>query len=291
MRVAFLGLGAMGMPMAASMARAGHDLVVWNRTSRALSGFEGAPPPSAATAVEALQGVDAAVTMLGDDLAVHDVVLRSGLLDALPPNAVHVSMSTIGIATVRYLTEMHVAKRQLFVSAPVFGRPDMAQARKLWVAAAGPEPALAIVRPLLEAVGRGITVVGTTPWHANLVKLGNNLMLGGMLEAFGEVYALMRKAGVAPEVFLETANALFQSPVYANYGALTAERRHQPALFRAPLGLKDLQLALAAADDLAVPLPLAGLAHDTLEAAIAHGGEAMDWSVLATEAQRRAGLH
>ncbi len=290
MRVAFLGLGTMGVPMAVNMAKAGHDLVLWNRSRRPTHGFDGATPPFAATPAEALQGVDAAVTMLGDDQAVHDVVLRVGLLDALPPDAVHVSMSTIGVATARHLTEMHVAKHQAFVSAPVFGRPDMARTRKLWVAAAGPDAALARVRPLLEAVGRGITVVGATPWHANLVKLGNNMMLGGMLEAFGEVYALMRKAGVAPQIFLEAANELFQSPIYANYGAITAERRHEPALFRAPLGLKDLRLALAAAEDLAVPLPLAGLACDTLEAAIAHGGAEKDWSVLASEAQRRAGL-
>ncbi len=291
MRVAFLGLGAMGMPMAARMAAAGHDLILWNRTRKPLSGFSEPPPPFAATPVEALRDVDAAVTMLGDDQAVHDVVLRAGLLDALPPDAVHVSMSTIGVATARHLTEMHVAKRQAFVSAPVFGRPDMAAVGKLWVAAAGPTNPLTRVRPLLEAVSRGITTVGPTPWQANLVKLGNNMMLGGMLEPFGEAYALMRKAGVPPEIFLEAANALFQSPVYANYGAIAAERRHEPPLFRAPLGLKDMRLALAAAEDLSVPLPLVGLVHDNLLAAIAHGGADKDWSILATEVQQRAGLN
>jgi 3-hydroxyisobutyrate dehydrogenase-like beta-hydroxyacid dehydrogenase len=290
MRVAFFGLGAMGMPMAAALAHAGHDLILWNRSRKRVTGFEGTVPRLAATPAEALRGVDAAITMLGDDQAVHDVVLRAGLLDALPADAVHVSMSTIGVATARHLTEMHVAKRQAFVSAPVFGRPDVARARQLWVAAAGPADALEKVRPLLQAVGRGISVVGATPWHANLVKLGNNMLLGGMLEGFGEVCALMRKAGVPPGVFLESANALFQSPVVAKYGALAAERRHEPALFRAPLGLKDLQLALAAAEDLEVPLPLAGLAHDSLEAAIAHGGADKDWSVLTSEAERRAGL-
>lgn len=287
MRVAFLGLGAMGMPIAANLAKAGHQLMLWNRSHKALHGFD-APPPVAASPAEAVRHAEAAFTMLADDHAVEEVVLRQGMLDAMPADCVHVSMSTIGITTARHLADAFAARQRAYVAAPVFGRPDVAAAGKLWVVAAGEAQALARVRKLLEAVGRGITEFGETPWHANLAKLGNNVMLAAMLETFGEINALMRKGGVAPERFLEAANSLFQSPVYANYGTMAAQEHYEPALFPARLGLKDVRLALAAADDLAVPLPIASLAHDSLLSAIAHGGEAKDWSVLASEPQKRA---
>lgn len=288
MRVAFLGLGSMGMAMAANIAKAGHQLVLWNRSHKELRGFEGTKPPVAASPAEAVRNAEAAITMLADDHAVEEVVLRQGLLDALPPDAVHVSMSTIGIATARRLAEAFASKRRGYIAAPVFGRPDFAEQRKLWVVAAGEAQALARVRPLLEAVGRGITEFGEVPWHANLAKLGNNVMLAAMLETFGEVNALMREGGVDPRRFMEAANNLFQSPVYANYGAMAAEQRYEPALFPATLGLKDVRLALAACDELAVPMPIASLAHDSLLSAIAHGGAEKDWSVLASEPEKRA---
>jgi 3-hydroxyisobutyrate dehydrogenase-like beta-hydroxyacid dehydrogenase len=289
MRVACLGLGEMGMAMASNIARAGHDLVVWNRTRKPLTRFDRAPSIATSPA-DAVRDAEVAVTMLADDAAVREVVLRQGMLDALRPDGVHVSCSTISIAAARELTEQQRAKSRAYVAAPVMGRPDMAQAQKLWIVAAGDAEALRRVRPVLEAMGRGITELGETPWHANLVKLGNNMMLASLLETLGEAYALMRKGGVDPRQFLEVANNVFQSPVYANYGAIAAERKHEPALFKAPLGLKDLRLALAAADELNVPLPVASLAHDNLIAAIAHFGTEKDWSVMALEAQHRAGL-
>jgi 3-hydroxyisobutyrate dehydrogenase-like beta-hydroxyacid dehydrogenase len=291
MRVAFLGLGAMGMPMAANIAKAGHTLVVWNRTPKKFVSSEGPMPSVAETLAEAVENAEVVVTMLANDAAVEDIVEHQGLLNALRPDAVHVSMSMVGIGTARRLTERHKAARRAYVAAPVLGRPDVAQAQKLWVLAAGEARARDYVRPTLQAIGRGITDVSDIPWHANLVKLADNMMLASMLETFGEAYALMRKADVDPAKFQESVNSLFQSPVYANYGAITAERSHQPALFKAPLGLKDLRLVLAAAEELEVPLPAVGLAHDNLLAAIAGGDGDKDWSVLAREAQRRAGLN
>ncbi|HUN39950.1 MAG TPA: NAD(P)-dependent oxidoreductase [Acetobacteraceae bacterium] len=287
MRVAFLGLGSMGLPMAANIAKAGHQLVLWNRSHKELRGFEGTSPPVANSPAEAVQHAEAVITMLADDNAVEQVVLRQGLLDALPADTVHVSMSTIGIATARRLADAFATKQRAYVAAPVYGRPDVAQQRKLWVVAAGEAKPLTKVRPLLEAVGRGVTEFGEVPWHANLAKLGNNVLLAAMLETFGEVNALLRKGGVDPKRFMEAANNLFQSPVYANYGAMAAEDRYEPALFQAPLGLKDLRLALAASDELAMPMPIASLARDSLLSAIAHGGGGKDWSVLASEPQRR----
>jgi 3-hydroxyisobutyrate dehydrogenase-like beta-hydroxyacid dehydrogenase len=228
MKVAFLGLGSMGAPMAANLARGGHDLVVWNRSARQPEGFD-APPRRAGSIGESVRGAEVAVTMLADDAAV-DAVVAGGLLDALAGGAVHLSMSTISIAAARRLAEAHLARGRDYVAAPVFGRPDIAAAGKLWIALAGPAAGCARVRPLLDAMGRGVTELGETAWHANLVKLGNNLLLAAMIEALGETIAMMRKAGVEPARFLDAVGAVFASPVYANYGRQIAERRHEPAV-------------------------------------------------------------
>lgn len=289
MKVAFIGLGLMGMPIAVNIARAGHDLSVWNRSPRPLEAFGAQAPRVAATPREAAEGAEAVVTMLADDAALEQVV-QGGLLDGLPPGAVHVAMSTVSIATARRITDLHAASGRGYVAAPVFGRPDAAAAANLWVLLAGAPDQRDRVRPLLGAVGRGMSEFGDEPWRANLVKLGNNFVLAAMLETLGEAVALMRKAGVPPQDFLDAVNGLFQSPVYANYGRQIAEGRDQPALFKASLGLKDVRLALAAADELGVPMPLAGLAHDGLLSAVAQGRGDADWSVLARIVQERAGL-
>ncbi|HEY6432673.1 MAG TPA: NAD(P)-dependent oxidoreductase [Acetobacteraceae bacterium] len=290
MKVAFLGLGSMGLPMAVNLARAGHDLTVWNRSEKSLVAFGDAKPRRAGSIEDAVRGTEIVITMLADDGAV-EAVVDGGLLDALGTEAVHVGMSTVGIHTAQKLADLHRAHGKAYVAAPVFGRPDVAQAAKLWIVLAGPAEARNRVRPVLQAMGHGMTEFGEEPWHANLVKLGTNCLLAAMLEALGEASALMRKAGVDPDAFVQAANGIFQSPVYQNYGQAVAERRYEPALFRAVLGLKDLRLVLQAAEQLIVPLPLAGLAHDSLLSAIAWEQGDKDWAVLAEAAQQRAGLH
>jgi len=289
MKVAFLGLGAMGLPMAVNLARSGHRLTLWNRSDRPLEGFGETRPVRARSIAEAVHDAEAVITMLADDAAV-EAVVHGGLLEALPERAVHVGMSTVGTDTARRVTEAHRQRGRAYVAAPVFGRPDVARAAQLWIVAAGPAEARTRVGPLFEAIGRGVSDFGDEPWHANLVKLGNNFLLAAMLEAVGEACALMRKADIDPKAFVETANAIFQSPVYANYGGAVAEGRSEPALFKAVLGLKDLRLALRAADELAVPMPAASVAHDSLLSAVAHGQGDKDWTVLGETARQRAGL-
>lgn len=290
MKLGFLGLGSMGLPMAVNLAGAGYELSVWNRSEKSLDAFGETRPRRAGSIEDAVRGADVVITMLADDAAV-DAVVEGGLLDALAADAVHVGMSTVGIHTAQKLTELHRRRDRAYVAAPVFGRPDVAQAGKLWIVPAGPAAARDRVRPVLQALGRGMTEFGEEPWHANLVKLGTNCLLASMLEALGETAALMRKAGIDPGAFIQAANGIFQSPVYGNYGAAVAERRYEPALFKAGLGLKDLRLVLQAAEHLFVPLPLAGVAHDSLLSALAWGQGEKDWAVLAEAAQQRAGLH
>jgi 3-hydroxyisobutyrate dehydrogenase-like beta-hydroxyacid dehydrogenase len=133
-------------------------------------------------------------------------------------------------------------------------------------------------------------VVGTEPWQANVAKLCGNFMLISVIEALGEAYATLRKAGVAPEAFLEIMTALFGSQVIAMYGRIIAQEQFTPAGFALPLGLKDVRLMLAAAEECAAPMPLASLVHDHLLSALAQGQEDLDWSSMTQVLARNAGL-
>jgi 3-hydroxyisobutyrate dehydrogenase-like beta-hydroxyacid dehydrogenase len=115
-------------------------------------------------------------------------------------------------------------------------------------------------------------------------------MIASMMEAFGEAFTTLRKADVDPQVFLECMNGLFASPVYANYGALIAERRFEPAGFPLRLGLKDMRLALQTAEECVSPMPLASLLRDRMLSGMAAGQGEMDWSSLTTVSARNAGL-
>jgi 3-hydroxyisobutyrate dehydrogenase-like beta-hydroxyacid dehydrogenase len=200
-------------------------------------------------------------------------------------------MSTVSVACSRQLAEAHAAAGQGYVAGPVFGRPDAAAAARLWVVAAGDAHCVETCRPLMESMGRAVSVVSAEPWVANVVKLTGNLLIASTIEALGEAFALQRKCGVDPRTFLEIVNgALFNSPLYANYGGLIAGQRYEPAGFRLCLGLKDTRLVLEAADAVTVPLPLASLLRDHFLAAMANGMGEMDWAALALLAAENAGL-
>jgi 3-hydroxyisobutyrate dehydrogenase-like beta-hydroxyacid dehydrogenase len=287
MQIGFVGLGNMGAGMARNLLRAGHHVAAYNRTrakAEAL-GREGARVAS--SPADAAQGAQAVLTMLSDDAAVREVVFgREGIAAALAPGGVHVSHSTISTALARELA----AAGHAYLSAPVFGRPEAAEAKKLIVVAAGPAEQIELCRPLFDAIGRHTVIAGPHPWQANALKLCGNFMIASMLEAFGEAYAVLRKAGVDPHIFLDTMNTLFASPVYANYGAIVADERFTPVGFALPLGLKDMRLALAAAEECGAPMPMASLIHDHLVSALANGQGHLDWSSLARVSARNAGL-
>jgi 3-hydroxyisobutyrate dehydrogenase-like beta-hydroxyacid dehydrogenase len=292
MQVAFLGLGNMGFPMARHLVEAGHPLTVYNRTP----GRADALPPSVRrgrSPRDAVSDADIVVTMLADDRAVTHVAFgqTSGFLSGMAPGSLHVSMSTISVALSRRLSEAHAEAGQLYVAAPVFGRPEAAETAKLWIVAGGAEADVNRCRPLFDAMGQGVFVVGNDATAANTVKLAGNFMIASMLETMGETFALARRAGVRPQQFLEVVNAaLFQSPLYASYGMRIAEERFDPPGFRLKLGLKDVRLALEAAIAENVPLPLAGVLCDRFMMAIARGEGDLDWSAVARMSAWAAGL-
>ncbi len=296
MRVGFIGLGNMGEPMARNLMRAGHRLTVYNRTRQRAEALGGEGAGVADTPAEAAANAEVLVTMLSDDRAVRGVLFEAGpggisAIDALTPDAIHMSASTIGVECSKELEREHRARRQGYLATPVIGRAEAARDKALWVIAAGLPNHVERCRPLMEALGRGITVAGPEPWQANLTKIGVNFLLATVLESFGEVYALLEKSGLDPHRFLDVANdGAFRSPVYANYGRMIVDRQYEPAGFSLKLGLKDAELALQAGEAVQVPLPFASILRDHYLQALAHGHASLDWSAIAEVARHNAGV-
>jgi len=291
MRVGFIGLGNMGSGMAANLLRAGHELTVFNRSPEKRRPLIELGARAAETVAEACGG-EVVITMLADDGALRRVALaEDGIVDKLRQGATHVSMSTVSVELVRDLTQAHQQAGQQFVAAPVFGRPEMAAAAKLFIVVAGAPAAVTICQPLFDAMGQRTFPFGTEPAAASLVKLAGNFMIAATIETLGEALALLSKGGVDPGRFVDLlTSTLFPAPAYRTYGALIAASRFQPAGFAAPLGHKDVRLLLAVAESLRVPMPIGSLLNDRFLRLLAQGGESLDWSAISQLAAADAGL-
>jgi 3-hydroxyisobutyrate dehydrogenase-like beta-hydroxyacid dehydrogenase len=292
MNIAFIGLGNMGSPMARNLIKARHKLTVYNRTRARAEALQSEGARVGNTPGEAASGAEVAITMLADDHALESVAFgKGGILDSLPPNAIHVSMSTISVALSRRLAAAHAERKQHYVSAPVFGRPEAAAAAKLFIVAAGPAAQIDRCRPLFDAMGQKTFIAGDDASGANLMKLAGNFLITAVIEGLAESFALVRKAGLDANLFHEVlTNSLFNAPIYKTYGALINSQKFEPAGFKLPLGLKDNRLLLAAAEENAVAMPMASLIRDRFLAALGQGMGELDWSAISKLSAKDAGL-
>ena len=287
--IGFVGLGSMGMPMARNLREAGHEVLAFNRTSRKAEEFaEGGGRAVGSPREAAAPGMG--VAMVADDRALEDVVEGAdGILAGLGTGGVHVSMSTVSPSLARRLAGRHAERGAEYVAAPVFGRPDAAAARKLWICASG--RARERVRPVLGALGQGVFDFGDDPGAANVVKLSGNFLIASALEAMAEAFALCEKNGIArTSAAALFSSTLFACPIYRSYGDTIAGERYVPAGFRLALGEKDMALVLGAARESGVPMPAASLVHDRLLAGLGRGRADLDWAGLALAVSEDAGL-
>ena len=223
MKIAFIGLGRMGAGMARNLLRAGHTVAVYNRSREKAEALAADGARVANSPADAASGAEAVMTMVADDQALDQIVFGSdGIASAMKADCIHISHSTISTAMARKLTAEHAQRKQGYLSVPVFGRPEAAESKNLVVVAAGPSELVERCRPLFDAIGRQTFVIGSEPWQANVAKVCGNFMVIGIIEALGEAYATLRKAGVAPEMFLEIMNALLGSQVITGYGRIIA---------------------------------------------------------------------
>jgi 3-hydroxyisobutyrate dehydrogenase-like beta-hydroxyacid dehydrogenase len=292
MKIGFLGLGQMGAGMAANLLRAGHEVVVWNRSPQKAQPLVADGAVLARTPRDAAAGRDIITTMLADDAALEQVLFgHDGVFEGLPRGALHISASTIAVATADRVADQHAARGLRFLSAPVFGRPEAAAAAKLFVVAAGAQSDYTAASALFPAISQKVFYIGEKPSTANLVKLCGNFTILAAIEAFAEAMTLAQKGGVPKKQFLEVmTGSLFDTPVYRNYGAALAEERFRPAGFAAPLGLKDMRLVGQSAEALRVPMPVLNVLRDHLLQTIDAEGEDIDWSGIGYIIAKNGGL-
>jgi 3-hydroxyisobutyrate dehydrogenase-like beta-hydroxyacid dehydrogenase len=293
MKIGFIGLGMMGSGMARNLIKAGHTVTVFNRTrSRAEELQQTGAAIVARNPAEAASNAEVLITMLADDAAIVDAILGPGrALLSLPAGAVHVGMSTISVAMSRRLQAEHRENQQYYVAAPVFGRPEAAEAAKLFIVAAGPAKQIQRCQILFDAMAQKTFIVDEDAPAANVVKITGNFLISTVIESLAEAMSLVRKSGVDANRFLDVlTGSLFGSPIYKNYGAMIAANRFEPVGFKLPLGFKDNKLVLAAAEEAAVPMPMATLVHDRFVNAIAQGLTEADWVAIARISFQDAGL-
>jgi 3-hydroxyisobutyrate dehydrogenase-like beta-hydroxyacid dehydrogenase len=292
MKIAFLGLGNMGAGMATNLLRAGHQLAVWNRSPQKAQPLVAEGAVLARTPREAAAGRDVIISMLADDAALEQVTLgETGILEGSPRGALHISSSTVAVATADRLAAVHVQRGLRFLSAPVFGRPEAAAAAKLFIVAAGARSDYTAASELFPVISQKAFYIGEKPSAANLVKLCGNFTILAAIESFAEAMTLAQKGGVPRKQFLEVmTGTLFDTPVYRNYGAALAEERFKPAGFAAPLGLKDMRLVGQSAEALRVPMPVLNVLRDHLLQTIGAEGEDIDWSGIGRTIAKNGGL-
>lgn len=289
MNIGFIGLGQMGGSMAGRLLDRGHPLRVWNRSAAAAEACRQRGATVAARP-EQLFDCDVVITMLADDAAVEAVWISTGLLQKMPATTIHLNMASVSLGLARHLSALHQAAGTPYVSAPVFGRPEPAATGQLDIVAAGPAAALARCEPLFAALGRRCFNAGTDACCANIVKIARNFLLGSIIESLGEAFALVQKSGVDPAAFLDIITSTsMNSPAYRNYGQLILEEPAQPT-FTLNLGLKDIELALKAGEETAVPMPLAALLREQHQAAIAQGYGEREWAALGNYIAEQAGI-
>ncbi|ANF58967.1 NAD(P)-dependent oxidoreductase [Halotalea alkalilenta] len=291
MKIAFLGLGRMGRAIAKVLLEAGFELTLWNRSPASLEALVDAGGKLAKSPAEAVKRADVVVSMLADDRALREVMLEGGALEAMRRDAIHVNMATVSVPFAATLAKLHAKLGQGYVAAPVLGRPEVAERGELNLLVAGPPVQVEAVWPLLKAASVRIWPIGDVPEQANVVKIGANFMLGVAIESLAEATSLAEAHGIEAAEFIEVVTqTLFAAPAYQGYGALIKARAFEPAGFSLRLGHKDIGLALSAADQARVPLPLAAAVNARMLDGLANGDGDKDWSSLYEVAARQAHL-
>jgi len=290
--VAFLGLGNMGLPMARNLLAAGLGVSVWNRSRERGEPLVADGATIAATPADAVATGGVAITMLANDAALEAVTLGdTGFAQKLGVGGLHISMSTVSPETTRRLAAAHAEHGSQFLAAPVFGRPEAAAAKKLWICQSGSVEAKQRAKPYLDAMGQGIYDFGDEVAAANVVKLSGNFLILSAIEAMSEAFVLAEKNGIDRSALAAFfGSTMFACPMYQNYGRIIAERRFEPPGFKLELGMKDVRLVRDTAEAATAPMPIADVLHARLLTALAKGRAGLDWTAIEMGSAEDAGL-
>jgi 3-hydroxyisobutyrate dehydrogenase-like beta-hydroxyacid dehydrogenase len=290
--IGFIGLGNMGRPMVSGLLKAGYAVKAYNRDPSKLQAVVEAGAESGSRPSDVTKSGGIVISMVANDAALEEITLgQDGLLAHLGPGGIHISMSTVSPEIARKMHALHEQQGCSYVAAPVFGRPEAAANKLLWVAVAGDAAAKERIHGVLDALGQGVFDFGEDPSNANIVKLSGNFLIVAAMEAMGEVALLAEKNGVDRSKMIDMfSHTIFASSIYQNYGKRIAEKNFSPVGFEMKLGLKDVNLVLDVAEQSHLPLPLVSLAHDRFVSGIAKGRGEHDWMEIVLGASDDAGM-
>jgi 3-hydroxyisobutyrate dehydrogenase-like beta-hydroxyacid dehydrogenase len=289
-RIAFMGLGTLGTPIAVNLIEDGHDLIVWNRTSGKAQSLLDQGAKEAESPQDAVSPGGVLVTVLANDAAVEETVTKE-VLKKLGEGGLHISMSTIAPATARRLAELHEKHGVAYVAAPIFARPQAVTDRIGNLCVSGETSAKERARAIIGPSVKGYFDFGNEVGAANVVKLAGNFMIAASMEMMAEAFTMGEKSGVPRQAMYDMlTQTLFASPIFQGYGRMIHSNTYEPVGFKLPLGLKDINLVLENAAEVKAPMPVASLLRDRFVSALAKGREELDWTAMAQGASDDAGL-
>jgi 3-hydroxyisobutyrate dehydrogenase-like beta-hydroxyacid dehydrogenase len=262
--IGFIGLGRLGLPMATNLLNAGYSLRVYNRTASKAESLVAQGAHLATRPVDAVMTGGIVASIVWDDAALESVVMSDGFLEQLGPGGIHLAMSTMLPETAKKLAALHAQHGSVYIEAPIFGGPEAAIARNLWIPFAGPQQAKERVQPLLKAMGgQGIFDFGEEVGAATLVKLVGNFLIGSAVSSLIEALSMTEKNGVDPKAVVDMlTQTLFPAPIYQRYGKMIVEKT--VTFNQSKIALKDIGLFKKTAQQVESPTPIASLLSDLL---------------------------
>ncbi|MFC0330024.1 NAD(P)-dependent oxidoreductase [Paenibacillus sepulcri] len=263
--IGFIGLGNLGLPIAANLLRAGYSIAVYNRTASKAESLIAQGARLATRPVDAVTTGGIVATLVWDDAAVESIVMSEGFLEKLGQGGIHISMSTVSPETSRKLAAIHAQHGSVLIEAPIFGVAEAAVARQLLIPVAGPQNAQERVRPLLEAMGgQNIFDFGEVVGAATQVKLVGNFMIVSAVQTLREALSMVEKNGGDPKAVADMlTQTLFAAPIYKNYGRMIAEKK-DAAFSQSRIPLKDVGIFKKTAEQVESPTPVSSLLYDLL---------------------------
>ncbi|KAA0990245.1 NAD(P)-dependent oxidoreductase [Dyadobacter aurulentus] len=289
-KIAFLGLGNLGAPIAERLINSGFEVTVWNRTISKAEPLAQLGAKVAENAIDAIEPGGIVFSVLADDSAV-EATFSDALLEKLGQNGLHISMSTISPDCSRKMTETHKKFGVSYVAAPIFARPDAVRSGMGNIVVSGEAGARERAKPLVQNFVKGVFDFGDDPGAANVIKLCGNFMIAASLEMMAEAFTMAEKSGIPRQSIYEMlTSTLFAAPIFQNYGKMVAQHTYEPVLFGLPLGLKDINLTLQASAKVNAPMPLADLVKNRFVSALAKDRAHLDWVALAKGASDDAGF-
>jgi len=288
-RLGWLGTGRMGSALARRLLAAGHEVAVYNRTKAKAEPLADLGATVVATPAD-LGAADVVFVTVGDSEDLIEVILGPhGLISGPSVPAIVVDCSTVSADASEQVREQLAERGSALLAAPVMGNARVAEAGRLTLAVSGPEPAFQQARPYLDVLGAGATYVGEGE-TARIVKLCHNLLLGVVTQTLAEVTILAQQYGVSRHALLECLNDSVMGSTFSRYKTPALVNLDFHPTFTASLLRKDFDLGLAAARAREVPLPVAAIVHQLVQALVGrgHGGE--DFAALILMEAESAGL-